>query len=221
MEYDTEQLTTKRIQQYTEFKNKIVLEIGCGSGEISSLLANDTEQYIGIDPDIKAIYDAGQTYGNEKVDFRIGRGESLTFPDSQFDLVLFILSLHHQNSSLALKEADRVLKEKGILVVIEPSTEGEFQQFFHLFNDETHEIQTAYQNLIKSKFMLEHEDTFNAIVRFEDKEDLCRYSFDRETITPDDADRIIEKLGQLQPGSAEHPPIILIDKIYIYLLTKN
>jgi len=219
MEYDTEQLTTKTIKQCTEFKNKIVLEIGCGSGKISSLLADTTELYIGIDPDIKAINDASKTF--ENVDFRIGRGESLTFTDSRFDLVLFALSLHHQNSSLALKEAYRVLKKGGKLVVLEPSIEGEFQQFFHLFDDETHEIQTAYQNLVKSNFMLEHEDTFNAIVRFEDKEDLCSYSFDRETITPGDADRIIEKLSQLQPGSAEHPPIILRDTINIYLLGKT
>ncbi len=218
MEYDIEQLTTKRIQQYVEFKNKIVLEIGCGSGEISSLLADDTKLYIGIDPDINAINDAGQTYKN--VDFRVGRGESLTFADSRFDLVLFTLSLHHQNSSLALEEAARVLKSEGTLVVIEPSIAGEFQQFFHLFDDETHEIQTAYQNLIKSNFMLAHEDTFHAIVRFEDIEDLCRYSFARKAIGPGDADRIIEKLGQFQPGAADHPPIILRDTINIYLLTK-
>ena len=218
MKYDTEQLTFNRIKQCTEFKNKIVLEIGCGSGKLSSLLADVTEDYIGIDPEVKAINNASQTY--ENVDFRIGRGESLAFTDSRFDLVLFTLSLHHQNSSLALKEAARVLKKQGRLVVIEPSIAGEFQQLFHLFYDETLEIQTAYQNLVNSDFMLENKDTFNAIVRFEDKEDLCSYSFDRETIAPGDADRIIEKLSQLQSGSADHSPIIIKDTINIYILTK-
>lgn len=218
MVYDIEQITTKMIKKYTEFKNKIVLEIGCGSGKISSLLADATEQYIGIDPDIKAISDASRTY--ENLDFRIGSGESLAFTDSRFDLVLFTLSLHHQNSSLALKEADRVLKREGKLVVIEPSIDGEFQQFFHLFDDETNEIQTAYQNLVKSNFILKHEDTFNAIIRFEDKEDLCRYTFNRETIAPGDADRIIGKLNQLQPCSAAQPHIILRDTIDIYILIK-
>ena len=218
MEYDIEQITTKMIKKYTDRKNKIVLEIGCGCGKISSLLAGATEQYIGIDPDIKTISDASRTY--ENVDFRIGSGESLAFTDSRFDLVLFTLSLHHQNSSLALKEAARVLKREGKLVVIEPSIEGEFQQFFHLFDDETNEIQTAYQNLVKSDFILEHEDTFNAIVRFEDKEDLCLYTFNRETIAPGDADRIIVKLNQLQPCSAAHSHIILRDTIDIYLLIK-
>lgn len=218
MEYDIEQITTKMIKEYTEFKNKIVLEIGCGCGKISSLLADATKQYIGIDPDIKAISDANRTY--ENVDFRIGSGESLAFTDSRFDLILFTFSLHHQNSSLALKEAARVLKREGKLVVIEPSIEGEFQQFFHLFDDETNEIQTAYQNLVKSNFVLEHEDTFNVIARFEDKEDLCHYTFNRETIAHGDADRIIGKLNQLQPCSAAHSHIILRDTIDIYLLIK-
>ena len=70
MEYDIEPLTVEMIKNQADFNGKVVLEIGCGGGEISSLLANDTEQYIGIDPDISAINDASQAYHN--VDFRIG-----------------------------------------------------------------------------------------------------------------------------------------------------
>jgi ubiquinone/menaquinone biosynthesis C-methylase UbiE len=218
MEYDTEQMTAKMIKKQSEFKDKIVLEIGCGGGEISSFLANDTEKYIGIDPDTKTISDASQTYDN--VDFWVGTGESLAFSDSRFDLVLFTLSLHHQNSTLALKEADRVLKNDGELVIIEPSIKGEFQQFFHLFNDETLKIQNAYRSLIDSGLTLKNKDTFNTIVRFEDNTDLCNYAFDRAVIASGDANRIIEKLNQLQPDLSEHSPIILRDTIDIYLLTK-
>ncbi len=218
MEYDIEQMISKMIKKQTDFKHKIVLEIGCGGGKLSSLLANDTEQYIGIDPDTKAISDASQTHDN--VDFRVGSGESLAFSGSRFDLVLFTLSLHHQNSTLALKEAGRVLKNDGKLVIIEPSIKGEFQQFFHLFDDETQKIQNAYRSLMDSAFALENEDTFNAIAMFEDKTDLCSYAFDRATIAPGDANRIIEKLNQLQPGLSDDSPIILRDTIEIYLLTK-
>jgi ubiquinone/menaquinone biosynthesis C-methylase UbiE len=218
MEYDTKQITTKMIKKQTDFKDRIVLEIGCGGGKTASLLANDTERYIGVDPDVNAINTASQTYDN--VDFRIGTGESLAFGNSRFDLVLFTLSLHHQNSTLALKEADRVLKNDGNLIIIEPSIKGEFQQFFHLFDDETQEIQNAYHSLMNSTFTLEDENTCNAIVKFEDKTDLCHYAFGRETIAPGDANRIIKKLNQLQPGSSGHSPIILSDAINIYLLAK-
>jgi ubiquinone/menaquinone biosynthesis C-methylase UbiE len=219
MEYDIEQMTVKMIKNQDDFKDKVVLEIGCGGGEISSILATDAKQYIGIDPDKNAINDASQAYDN--VDFRIGSGESLNFSDSSFDIVLFTLSLHHQNNVLAIKEAYRVQKDDGKLIIIEPSVDGEFQQFFHLFDDETQVIGNAYHSLMNSAFVLEIHDTFNTIVKFEDKTDLCNYAFDRETISPGDENLIIEKLNQSQPGSSEHSPILLKDILDIYLLAKN
>ena len=194
MEYDSDQTTIKMIKRFAEFNDKIVLEIGCGDGKISYSLSNSTQQYFGVDIDETAINCAIRAYKN--VDFRIGSGESLEFADSQFDLVLFTFSLHHQNSELALKEADRVLKSDGNLLIIEPSIRGEFQQFFHLFDDETHEIQTAYKNLIKSSFTLGHKDSFNVSVIFQDRTDLCTYPFGREKIRSKDADLIINKLNQ-------------------------
>lgn len=116
MEYDKEQITIKSIKKYINFKKKTVLEIGCGNGNISSLLADGTENYIGIDPDNNAIFKAKSKFSN--IDFRIGNGDSLEFEDSIFDVVLFTLSLHHQNASIALKEADRVLTKTGALLII-------------------------------------------------------------------------------------------------------
>ena len=101
------------LKRYYDFKDKIVLEVGCGGGDISSLLAEDTQQFVGIDPDAATIHDAQKKY--KHVDFRVGHGESLAFADN-------------------------------------------------LFDDETDEIWTAYENLMKSFFTLEHEDTFNASV---------------------------------------------------------
>ncbi|WP_027362980.1 class I SAM-dependent methyltransferase [Desulfospira joergensenii] len=218
MEYDAEQVTLGMIQKQAVFKGKTVLEIGCGDGKISSLLADDTELYIGIDPDENTIREAKENYDN--VDFRIGNGESLVFEDSLFDLVLFTLSLHHQNSSVALKEGYRVLKNNGKLVAIEPSVKGEFQQFFHLFDDETGKIQKAYQSIMDSAFTLENKGFFEAIVRFEGKTDLCCYDFDRERVSPGDENRIMNKLEQLQPGASNLSPIILKEMLDIYLMAK-
>jgi ubiquinone/menaquinone biosynthesis C-methylase UbiE len=217
MEYDISNKTINMIRKHAHLRNKIVLEVGCGNGGKSSRLADGTQEYIGIDPDINAINIARQAHGN--VDFRIGSGEAMPFSDDRFDLVLFTLSLHHQNSVLALKEAKRVLNTEGNLLILEPSITGEFQQFFHLFDDESHKIQTARRNLMQSDFVLEHQSVFDAIIRFEDKEDLCSYSFDRETFTPGDPSRILEKLDQLQPGASQRSPIMLLDTIDLYALS--
>ena len=218
MEYDADKVTVRMIQKQAAFKGKTVLEVGCGDGEISSLLANGTKQYTGIDPDEKTISNARETYDN--VDFRTGNGESLVFGDSVFDLVLFTLSLHHQNSAVALKEAFRVLKNNGKLIIIEPSVKGEFQQFFHLFDDETKEIQKAYHSMMNASFVMENKDSFEAIARFDKKTDLCSYDFDREKIAPEDETRILHKLEQLQPGASNRSPIILKDMLDIYLMAK-
>lgn len=219
MEYDAGQVTIKMIQKETVFKDKTVLEIGCGGGKISSLLADDTKRYIGIDPDENRIMEARKNF--DTVDFRIGTGECLEFEDSLFDLVLFTLSLHHQNSPIALKEACRVLKDNGKLVILEPSIKGEFQQFFHLFDDETGKIQKAYRSMMDSAFALERKGRFEAIVRFEDKADLCSYAFDREQISTGDENRIMNQLEQLQPGASNCSPIILKDVLDIYLMAKS
>jgi ubiquinone/menaquinone biosynthesis C-methylase UbiE len=99
------------------------------------MLARDTRRYIAIDPDREAVAKARQQSGNAQ--FFIGSGENMPLGDSSFDRVIFILSLHHQNSRQALLEAHRVLAPGGRVIILEPSAKGEFQQFFHLFDDET------------------------------------------------------------------------------------
>ena len=219
MEYDKEQITIKSIKKYINFKKKTVLEIGCGNGNISSLLADGTENYIGIDPDNNAIIKAKSKFSN--IDFRIGNGESLEFEDSIFDVVLFTLSLHHQNASIALKEADRVLTKTGALLIIEPSCNGELQQFFNLFNDETNKINETFESRMNSCFILTNQDTFNAMAKFNNQAELCTYHFDRERIGSNDCERIIKKLQRLQISYSDHQPIFLNDKINIYHLKNN
>lgn len=218
MEYDREDITVKMINKFVNLKNKVILEIGCGDGKVSALLAVNTKKYIGIDPDSKSIEKAISLFNT--VDFRIGFGEALDFDNDTFDVVLFTLSLHHQDSRKALKEAHRVLKRKGNLLITEPSVDGELQQFFNLFQDETNRIKLAYKNLTESQFRLEKVESFCVKAKFEDQTDLCNYHFDREVVSPDDSVRIVEKLNQLLPTRIKDRPILLHDIINVYCLEK-
>ena len=219
MEYDPEQKTAKMIEKYGRLDGKSVLEVGCGKGKISSYLADNTKEYIAIDPDEQALAQALESYKN--VDFRKGSGESLQFDDYTFDRVLFTLSLHHQNSLPALKEAHRVLTDNGCLLVVEPNVHGAFQQFFHLFEDETEAIETAFNNLNHSSFSFDLKHCFLTEAVFENLDDLCTYDFDRDTIDISDNDRIIAFLEKIQPGASKQRPIVLDDRLDLYLLSKN
>jgi ubiquinone/menaquinone biosynthesis C-methylase UbiE len=99
-----------------------VLEVGCGTGNLSILAKrlNPAAEVTGIDPDPKALARAQQKAQRSSivVRFDLAYSEQLPFPDASFDRVLSALMLHHLDSNakvLALREVCRVLKPGGSL----------------------------------------------------------------------------------------------------------
>jgi ubiquinone/menaquinone biosynthesis C-methylase UbiE len=219
MEYDKEQVVASMIQRFVELQDQKVLEIGCGDGEVSALLAPKAGEYIAIDLDRKQMSNAILT--NRDVDFRVGNGEALEFQDASFHVVLFTLSLHHQNSHLALEEAHRVLTENGHLIILKPTADGELQQFFHLFDDETEKLAHALNEIGRSDFEVVDQETFCAIMEFNNRDELCHYPFGRASINPEEDDRILKTLQQLQDPPSDEEPIFFHDKINIFSLRKR
>ncbi len=219
MNYDKEQKEMQMIDRYLDGSDQDILEVGCGEGSISALLAPKARKYIAIDPDPKRLSKA--RLANPKVDFRIGNGESLSFAKGTFSRVLFTLSLHHQKSRVALQEAYRVLTEDGCVVIVEPSVDGEFQQFFHLFNDETEALKLALNAIEQSDFELEYHETFFTNVTFNDHEELCNYPFDRSTCELGDRIRILDTLHRLCGSFVDGQPIYLQETLHIFLLRKR
>ena len=113
----------QKIEEFVDLSDRDMLEIGCGDGRLSSLLAKKVRNLTAIDPD-KAMINLARRDING-VDFRVGHGESLEFNDKSYDIIVFSYSLHHQDCVKALDEAKRVLRDKGIILIIEPSTDGE------------------------------------------------------------------------------------------------
>lgn len=88
----------------------IGLEVGVGSGIFASALGVD----YGIDPAKKPLRLA-QSRGVKAIR---GIGERLPFKDRKFDFLLFMFTLSFlADSTEALQEANRVLKQKGKLIV--------------------------------------------------------------------------------------------------------
>ena len=98
---------------------KKVLIPGCGFGEDLIRLANLGAKVSGFDisPDILNITRQRiKTFGNGKITVDEMPCEKLTYPDSVFDVVIFIDILHHVDIPAAMAEVKRVLKPGGRII---------------------------------------------------------------------------------------------------------
>lgn len=218
MNYDTEHRLAAAIGAFLPPAPRGILEIGCGDGSLSVQLAGHAERYVAIDPDAEAISKAKSLASS--VDFRPGTGEALAFTDASFDAILFILSLHHQDSRTALREAHRVLVDGGRLIVVEPSPEGELQSFFHLFHDEREALAEAAAALEQGPFRLVEHGVIEALAAFDDLEDLCRYPFDRAAVNAQDRALILDRLRSLRGSIHETGVVALRDEMHRYVMEK-
>ena len=104
-----------------------VLDLGCGDGLFSHLLARKGLEVIGIDPEAEAIEQARalvarQQYPGPAPRFAVGRGEALPFDDDAMRLVvMFDVIEHLMNPAASLRAVARVLDRKGRLVVSTPA----------------------------------------------------------------------------------------------------
>jgi ubiquinone/menaquinone biosynthesis C-methylase UbiE len=214
MKEDSAEKIYEKIVQYADLKNKEILEVGCGDGRISSLLAGDCELLVAIDPDIDSIEHAKTNISG--VDFRLGSGEELDFPDNCFDLVIFTLSLHHQNSKKAIAEAARVLKADGKILVIEPVVDGEVERVFAFLHNENNEHRKVQQSIKDSRLSIVNTDVFTANWIFRDKNDLIQslFHYYDKPFDPDIEHEIITLLGD----KIKSEPIVLIDSMIIQSL---
>jgi len=100
--------------------SKNILDIGCGEGtRLNTLLPKDIKG-TGVDISKIAIKKAKEQYPRHR--YIQTKGESLPFKDNSFDLVYTAFVLEHtENPEYFLKEAKRVLKPKGSLVILCPN----------------------------------------------------------------------------------------------------
>ncbi len=99
-----------------DWSNLDVLDVGCAGGFLTEELARRGARVSGIDPAADAVAAARAHAAREglTVDYRVGIGESLPWPDDQFDVVTCVDVLEHVGDvDKALSEAARVLRPGG------------------------------------------------------------------------------------------------------------
>ncbi len=103
-------------------KDKKVLDIACGEGYGSNLLADFAASVTGIDISQEAIWHAQARYGKKKNLFFIqGDCSSIPLKDSSVDLIVSFETIeHHDRHQEFFLEIKRVLKRDGVLIISTP-----------------------------------------------------------------------------------------------------
>lgn len=115
----TQLYINKLLQTSFDFRNKAVLDFGCGVGSSSSIF--DSNHYLGVDPDSQRIAYAKRLYPTYQFD--VFDGKNLLLKQSSFDYIIMIAVLHHISSdgiANYLTQLKRILKPFGQILVIEP-----------------------------------------------------------------------------------------------------
>ena len=96
---------------------KLALDVGCGGGILAEEIASAGFKLIGIDPAEKSLETAREhaRIFNLDIDYRLGSGENIPFPDNHFDVLFCCDVLEHvRDLPKCIAEFRRVLKPGGV-----------------------------------------------------------------------------------------------------------
>ena len=103
-------------------EGKSVLDIACGEGYGSSLLARVAKSVVGVDIDSTTVNYASQSYFNENLKFLVGRCDSIPLPDQSVEVVTSFETIeHHDKHEEMMLEIKRVLTPNGLLIISSPN----------------------------------------------------------------------------------------------------
>lgn len=107
-----------------DFKDKNVLDIGCGNGSLSIDIfqTSGAKNWTGIDTAMDRISTAKQTVKDldlKNIDFVLGKAENLSkFENNTFDIIFCNMAFQQfKDPETALKEIKRVLKHGGLAII--------------------------------------------------------------------------------------------------------
>lgn len=149
---------------------KYVLDIACGEGYGTNLIAKKASRIVGIDIDEKTIDDAKLKYSNSNIQFKVGNITSIPEKDLSFDLIVCFETIEHiEEYDKSLLELKRVLKSNGILLISTPNKEiysdkSNYINPYHKKEFNKDQFETLILKYFKYTYFLQQSASFNSIL---------------------------------------------------------
>jgi glycosyltransferase involved in cell wall biosynthesis/ubiquinone/menaquinone biosynthesis C-methylase UbiE len=125
--------------------DKDVLDIACGEGYGTAMLARRARQVHGVDISSETVAHACAKYNSPNTRFIVGSCDAIPLPNQSVDLVVSFETIeHHDKHEEMMLEIKRVLRPNGVIIISSPdkkvySLEANYSNPFHvkeLFSEE-------------------------------------------------------------------------------------
>jgi SAM-dependent methyltransferase len=132
------------------------VDIGCGTGQLSVLLASQFEKVTALDPSTSQIASAEQ---HEGVEYSVQSAEDTQVEDASADLVVAAQAAHWFDLDKFYTEVKRITRPNGILALISygvPEVEGTigkrfdtfyWEDIYHFWPEGRKHVERSYQDL--------------------------------------------------------------------------
>ena len=100
--------------------SQTILDLGCGVGKFSRLLAEKSDRVIALDLSPKSIEIAKQKSARfNNINYRVADISQWQFPTEYFDVITSIATLHHLPLNELLPKLKTALKPEGTLLILD------------------------------------------------------------------------------------------------------
>ncbi len=191
--------------------NKKVLDIACGEGYGSNLLAKNASHVTGVDINADIIKQATAKYQKQNLEFLTGTVENIPAADKQFEVVISFETLEHiADHNKMMAEIKRVLLPGGLLIISTPDKKNYTDKTgrnnpFHVKELYEEEFKALLHQYFKNVQVLSQQITLSSVITSESSEGLKIYKGDYLEIKKDNAEN---RLYLIALASDEPLPII-------------
>ncbi|XP_077998723.1 putative methyltransferase DDB_G0268948 [Glandiceps talaboti] len=163
----------KRIVSYAKQKLgelKLAVDVGCGSGQSTIILADDVEKVLGVDISEDQIEFAKNSTAPPNVDFKVGSCGDIPVESETVDLITVGTAIHWFDMAEFYKEVERILRPGGCLAIytyystkLEDSDNEKSKQMNDLLKKFEEKVMNKNRREGQWAKILDGEDTFREL----------------------------------------------------------